>query len=370
VPRPFGGDRLVEAKDGLVILETRAHKGWSARVPASPVSVEHPGTAVRWEDEFWEVRLVEEGEGVVRYGLAPWDDRHVFRAVSEYSEAAEGVRRAERAELASMTKKRRLSLALALLAGHLPGPVQQRMEQDFGAPAARLTMISAFPLALFGAFCAFWLIYLAFAGGFGVATGDARAMGALPTSTGVLLFGALLGVESAMRAGIAFLQGRPAGSLFGAIAYEVWRRAKREPLEVEWRPARGDVPDDRRLLDAYRMREPLAALLSPAEQVDLAERFGFDPIRWGRRTALLLLSFFGLVGWRAMDLGDTLVLLAATAICLEQVLRIVRLARGEAAGSVLGVFIRPLMRPLFTAPPPGPGETLVPPPLPSDRDAA
>jgi len=42
----------------------------------------------------------------------------------------------------------------------------------------------------------------------------------------------------------------------------------------------------------------------------------------------------------------------------------VRLTRGEAAGSVLGVLIRPLMRPLFTVPPPAPREALVPPPLP------
>ncbi len=349
MPRAFGDDRLGEAKDGLVTLEARDDKGWTARSERTPLSAEHPGTAVRWEEEFWEVRAIDATEGVVRYALAPWDERHVFRVVSDYSEAAEDERRRARGELETMGRKRRLSLGLALLAGHLPGPVQQRMEREFGAPAARLTILSALPLFFLGAFCAVWLVISTFVGGFGVATGDKSLLRSLPDSFGLLVVGAAIGVESAIRIAVASLQGRPAGSAIGTVVYEVWRRLRGAPVPGESSVALAPELDARRLEDEYRMTEPLLALLPPADQVELAERFGFDPIRWGRRTSILLLVFLGLVAYRASALGDVLVLLAAGGLIAEQIARIVRLGRGEAAGSVLGLLVRPFTRRLLAA---------------------
>jgi hypothetical protein len=359
MPRAFGDDRIVEAEDGVVTLETRVPKGWEARVDRTALSVEHPGTAVRWEEEFWEVRSVVSDEGVVRYALTPWDERHIFRAVSEYSEAAEEERARQREELVSMRRRRHLSLWLALLAGHLPGRVQQSMEEEFGAPAARITMISAVPLVVWGWFCIFWLIFTMIAGGLGAATGDARALSAIPSSMTVLVLGAALGVESTLRFGVAFLQGRPAGSAFGLVAYEAWRIAKGKAAPPTWAAGPGAVSDEQALQDSWKMREPLAALLSPAEQVDLLERFDFDPIAWGRRTAVVLLVFFGLFAWRALALADVFVLVMSGALAAEQVARLVRLARGEAAGSVLGALARPFLRRFLGAPPP------VPPDLPA-----
>jgi hypothetical protein len=349
MPRAFGDDRLGEAKDGVVTIEARADKGWTARSERTPLCVEHPGTAVRWDEDFWEVLVVERSDDVVRYTLAPWDERHVFRVVSEYSEAAEEERRRVRGELQTMRRKRRLSLGLALLAGHLPGPVQLRMEREFGAPAARLTILSALPLFFLGAFCAVWLVISTFVGGFGVATGDKNLLRALPDSFGFLIAGAVIGAESAIRIVVASLQGRPAGSAIGTVVYEVWRRLRRAPVPGESTVALAPDLDARRLEDDYRMAEPLLALLRPVEQVELAERFGFDPIRWGRRTSILLLLFFGLVVYRALARRDMLVLVAAGGLVVEQVARLVRLSRGEAAGSVLGLLVRPFTRGLLAA---------------------
>ena len=354
MPRAFGDDRIVEGGEGFVTLETRSPKGWEARVERTAVSVEHPGTAVRWEEEFWEVRAVESKDGLVRYALAPWDERHVFRAISDYSEGGEEARASERAALVSMVRRRRLSIWLALLAGHLPGHVQQSMEEEFGAPAARITMISAAPLVLWGWFCIFWLIFTMIAGGLGAATGDSRALTAIPSSVTALVLGAALGVESTARFGVAFLQGRPAGSALGLVAWEIWRIVRGKTAVPSWVPAGAAIPEDRSLDDAWKMREPLAALLSPAEQLELVERFDFDPIRWGRRTAVVLFVFFVLFAWRALALADVFVLFASGALAAEQVVRLVRLARGEAAGSVLGALVRPFLRRLFVSPPPSP----------------
>ena len=139
----------------------------------------------------------------------------------------------------------------------------------------------------------------------------------------------------------------PAGSAIGTVVYEVWRRLRGAPVPGESSVALAPELDARRLEDEYRMTEPLLALLPPADQVELAERFDFDPIRWGRRTSILLLVFFGLVAYRAWALGDFLVLVAAGGFVAEQIARLVRLGRGEASGSVLGLLVRPFTRRLL-----------------------
>src|SRR5258706_14728990 len=113
MPRAYGSDRLEARPDGRLVLTCTAPKGWEARRPKTPTSVEHPGTAVRWEEEFFEVVAVERaGETSVAYVLAAWDEVHVFRVVDTYDEAAEARRAAERRDTASRRSRRRISLAL------------------------------------------------------------------------------------------------------------------------------------------------------------------------------------------------------------------------------------------------------------------
>ena len=90
MPRPVGTDRLDVTEDGKLVLHGEASKGWRGRTPAARTSLEHPGTAVRWEDELWEVVLaVELPGGGVRYELARWDARHAARHATAYDEESE-----------------------------------------------------------------------------------------------------------------------------------------------------------------------------------------------------------------------------------------------------------------------------------------
>ena len=109
------------------------------------------------------------------------------------------------------------------------------------------------------------------------------------------------------------------------------------------------------------MLEPMLSLLAPEEQRTIARRFPFDPIRWGRITSWALLTV-GVVEAGAslvklfvgrLGIADAAWLLAGGFLALEQVRRLRILRSGSPAGSVLGVLVRPLARPLFSARPVG-----------------
>jgi hypothetical protein len=208
--RTFGDDRLELRADGTRALTCPEPKGWHARRPGNQTRAEHPGTAVRWEDALFEVieatPLFERG---VRYVLAPWDDRHAIRVVRDYDESSEAGRRRETAERRSDTGKRRLSIFLAPLAGHLPARVQERMEGDFGAPARAMTIASALPLFVVGILGLLGRIVALLGGG-----------AFLPRLAEHPIVCAFLFLESAIRLGAAFLLAEPMGSLAGTIAWE------------------------------------------------------------------------------------------------------------------------------------------------------
>lgn len=347
MPRAYGADRVESGPDGGFVLISRVSKGWTARRPKTFTSVEHPGTAVAWDGSIYEVITVEaDVGGAVRYRLAPWDERNILRASQAYDARSEEARERARRETRKRARKRRLSILIAPLAGHLPARVQERMEQDFDAPATVLTIVSAAPLFAFGALCNLFLAVTMF--------GDGSAV---PLSIPVLLAGEYLFAESALRLGSALAGSRPAGSLLGTIAYEAWQAIGRgnrdQRSRIVPKPAT-PAPDAPR--DAYLMRKPLLCFLAPAEQEFLAERFGFDPIRWGKLTAKALLAFAGLnvvvslaaLAAGAAGLGDLLWLFGAGYFVAEQIARLRKLGRLEPAGSVLGILVRPLARKLLS----------------------
>jgi len=112
-------------------------------------------------------------------------------------------------------------------------------------------------------------------------------------------------------------------------------------------------PDEVARRDAYEMRAPLLTLLAPAEQALLAQRFGFNyrEHAYGPTWAILACAALG-VGTslstlsRGVTISALLSLLLATFVVLEQVLRLIAFRRGP-AGSIFGVFVRPLARDLL-----------------------
>jgi hypothetical protein len=351
MPRPFGRDRLAGVRDGKLLLFCEASKGWRARSDATATSAEHPGTCVRWENELFEVEDFESGaDGSVTYALRPWDERHAIRVVATYSPEAEAERSVEARDGRRRVAGHTGALLLAPVLGCLPAHVQERLENEYNVKASWLSLASALPLFLFGAFCFIAARTAALGGGPPL----------LPDR--VLLAGQYLFVESAVRIGIASFQGRGIGTVAGTVLYEIWRLARRGYDHARGRQVAPEKsffevePADARQgeLDRFHLLEPALSFLEPGEQASLAERFGFDALKWGRISAIFLLIAVGpfavsaLFGFLLVPQASDLFLLAsAGGLSIEQVLRLHKVAAGRPAPSILGVLVRRAARRLL-----------------------
>jgi hypothetical protein len=340
-PRAYGSDRLERSDVAERVLLCASPKAWTPRRERTLTSAEYPGTAAAWGGDVFEVAAAEPlAGGGIRYRLVPWSDGHAIRRMEQYDAASEAARSADRTDLRRRVLARRLSIALAPLAGLLPGRVQSRMEGDFGAPALAMTVSSAAPLFVVGLLG----VLERFVGGLGGSFGFPAWL-APPAPIAVHLL-----VESALRLASAAAMLQPMGSLPVVLVWEAVGAARGRTAPAA---ASRDWSDE----DRYRMLEPLLSLLSPEEQSRLSERFAFQPVRWGRITAGILLVVCGtnvLAALGAAAIGrfaavDAFWLLAGIPLGLEQVVRWRRLASGKAAGSVLGALVRPLARPLLRA---------------------
>ena len=348
--RPFGNDRVETGPEGIWIV-CRAPKGWHPRRGRSDTSSEFPGTAVRWEAELFEVvEAISHPDGNVRYRLEPWPDRHAVRSIETYDAASETARPLIEANHRKSVLLRRLAILFSPVLGHLPGPVQERMESEFGAPARAMTIVSALPLFALGAVSGLFSL----AGMVGAAFEAGGSVSAIPH---LLPFpvAIYLMFESGLRLAVAFLQARPVGSLPGALLYSIFR-AFQGGAGLPALSTKGSPPSpERALSDRFRMIEPLLALLPAEEQEGYERRFGMEVLRWGNVTAVLLLiiglanvlTSLAIFGAGGGGLGDLLWLLAGVGLSLEQIGRLRRIARGQPSGSFLGVLVRPLARRLL-----------------------
>lgn len=348
--QPYGGDRVRES-GGKIILHSRISKGWSARRAKDNVHAEFPGTAVLWDEQYFEVIAAELlPAGGIRYVLEPWRDDHTIRVFDLYDDASEA-RRLDDFRRAERQRKHSLTARLAgILLGHVPAPVQKRLENELGVSPPFMTIVSCIPSVILFSICA-WL------------TADAKMKQiASPVPIGVWLLAFGLLIESAVRFQVAMLQNRGMGTVFGFVGYAlVWllhpnRREWPRPLEEE----KGHntfymvAPSDEvALRDSLEVRGPLLTLLSRDEQLSLATRFGFDYRRHAFGLAWIILagSAAGLVSsWVKVAEGRSvsafLSLVLSGALTLEQVLRLATFKKGP-AGSFLGIFVRPFMRRLL-----------------------
>jgi hypothetical protein len=354
--RPHGNDRI-EVADDAVWLVCTAPKGWSPRRGRSHTSSEFPGTAVRWETELFEVvEAHSHPDGSVRYRLEIWPDRHAVRSIQTYDAANEAARPLVAASHKRNIFRRRLAILLSPLLGHLPGPVQEHMESEFGAPALAMTIVSALPLFALGAVSGLFS-FVTMVGG--ALSGGAPSLRDTASSIPRVLpfpLAIYLVFESGIRLGAAFLQARPIGSVPGTLLYAIYR-AFRRGAGVATLSSRGSpASPERALYDRFRMVEPLLALLPPKEQEVFERRFDMDILRWGKITAVLLLIIGGSNVFTSLVLltaggggiGDWLWLLAGMGITIEQIVRLRRISSGQPAGSFLGALVHPLVRKLLT----------------------
>ncbi len=344
----FGADRVRAGKGEQQVLFSPRSKGWQPRIPKTLTTSEHPGTAILWEDQFFEVVTAGPGaSGGVRYVLEPWRDHHIIRVSEPYDAPSEERREAAHRAAAVREKGRKIANLAGIFTGLLPAVAQEQLGSELGLLPAKLTALSLLvPFAYLIWFFLSWSHRII----------DHSAM-----PWPLILLAAYLFLESVTRLNIVWFQRRPAGSAAGFIIYLLFYLAggKRTGAVSPFEVPRGrrtfvtEPPEDVALLDAYSMREPLLTLLSPAEQNALAQRFGYDYreqgfiVAWvilgasatGVASALVSLQY----GLRS---GAVLSLLLALALGAEQIFRLSSLRRGPTA-SMLAVVVRPLTRKLL-----------------------
>ena len=122
---------------------SRFPKQWTPRAAKTLTSAEFPGTAVLWEERYFEVVDAEGlAQGGVRYVLEPWREMHIMRTTDRYDAEREAERLLEWRAGFSRERKRKSTNALALLTGHLPAAVQEELGRELGVSPRRLTLIS------------------------------------------------------------------------------------------------------------------------------------------------------------------------------------------------------------------------------------
>jgi hypothetical protein len=337
----YGSDR-VRAGDGeRVMLLSRIPKAWTPRAPKTLTTAEFPGTAVLWEDRYFEVVDAEPlPQGGVRYVLEPWQEMHAMRTIDHYDDAHEQERLANhRAQLARETKRKSAN-ALSVLAGHLPAGVQEEIGRELGIIAPRLTIISALGVYAVVIALVMWIV--------------SGMMSHTPRPLPVYLLTGYLFVESSLRFGTAWLIGRPAGSAIGIAVYLVYyyTLADRTRAVSPFAREKGmvvtitDTPAERVESDALLMREALVTLLTPADQARVAARFGYDYRHQSTIVAMLILFFAAIGVATSLHRGAVISFVAASVIAAEQLYRLVIL-RSRPAGSILGIAARPFVRKLL-----------------------
>ena len=346
---PYGGDRARSAGD-KVILHSPISKGWTPRRVKTLVHAEYPGTAVLWDDAYFEVVAADLlPRGGVRYVLEPWRDDHVIRVFDSYDAGTEARRLADFRAAAAQRKKSVGARLAGVIFGHFPVHVQEHLQNELGVMPARMTIVSCIPSVLLLGIC-IWL----------TAEAVLREEPS-PVPVWLAFLALLLVVESGVRFIVAMQQNRGIASLLGALGYVVfwYLNPRRKHWPSPFDPGRGhklftiEPSEEIALRDRIEMRGAWLSLLTPAEQTRLAERFGYDYRRhaFGLAWLILFCSALGVVSSIAkLSESASLSALSSTIVAgllgLEQIGRLAALRRGP-AGSVLGVLVRPFMRDLL-----------------------
>ena len=335
---PYGSDR-VRVDGERVVLSSRLHKGWKARVEKTNTSAEFPGTAVLWEEQYFEVVAAEPLPQGVRYTLEPWREHHAMRVTARYDADSEAQLAAEWRAALAREQKRQTAGALSLLTGHLPAIVQERIGSELGVLPSQMTMMSLLS--------ELFLLFLVIA----YMVTEKMALRMIPAWT--IVAAAFLLSETALRFLVVFTQHRPAGSSFGVIGYILyWLAAGRRADESPFVRPRGQAtpigatPDEHVHSDALILREPFATLLPVADQVRLRERYGYDYQHLSASVAAFVLTFAILGLITAYANRQLIAGLVALFVAGEQLVRLGTFRRGPAA-SVLGFLVRPLLRKLL-----------------------
>ena len=122
---------------------------WKAATEAGAIQPAFPGTAVLVDDDWYEIAGAEPMIGAphrTAYALRPWDGAEVIRTAFELTPAACDALTHSYRESQRRRGRGGVLRLLPFLTGLLPADDQKRLETEFGVPAVRATLISAFPI--------------------------------------------------------------------------------------------------------------------------------------------------------------------------------------------------------------------------------
>lgn len=146
----FVPDRVVPAADGepvdLWVYAVLPKEGWVPHSPGDFVRAEHPGSAIKYRDQIYEVMRVEEtveGGYAFRYRLRPWDPQYTIRHLVEYTLKTQRDAADAHQEMARAERLRSLILWLFPIVGFAPDPLQGEWEKKTGLSMAWVSVGSA-----------------------------------------------------------------------------------------------------------------------------------------------------------------------------------------------------------------------------------
>ena len=146
----FIPDRIVPAADGepvdLWVYAVLPKEGWVPHSPGDFTRAEHPGSAIRYRDQIYEVMLVEEtveGEYAFRYRLRPWDKQYTIRHLVDYTLKTQRDAADAHQEMAGTERLRSWILWLFPIAGFAPDPLQREWEKRTGLSMGWISFGSA-----------------------------------------------------------------------------------------------------------------------------------------------------------------------------------------------------------------------------------
>jgi len=203
----FFPDRVIPAADGdpveLWVYAVLPKEGWVPHPPGDLARAEHPGSAIKYRDQVYELMRVEEtveGGYAFRYGLRPWDPQYAIRHLVNYTLKTQMDAAAAHQDMTRAQRLRYLILWLFPIAGFAPDPLQREWEKKTGLSLAWVSVGSA----LFGMALAFALRS---------ACDDARF-------AAVVFY---LALESFVRILWSIFSRQPHGSLLLTLAYLLWQ---------------------------------------------------------------------------------------------------------------------------------------------------
>ncbi len=311
-----------------MILHSRLPKGWTPRTPKRLTHAEFPGTAVYWDDEYYEVLAADPlPSGGVRYVLDKWRDDHTIRVFDAYSDESEARLLADHQNAMRQQRRSVLARLSGVVLGHLPAAVQERLGNELGVFPARMTLLSTIPFVVLFGVCVWFY------------AGSRMSVAPSPVPGWLWLVAIVMLADSGVRFFIAMSQNRGAGSFAGTLLYGVYRliAGKRNPpprLTLE-------APEDVVRRDAVEMRSWMFTLLPASEQRALAQRYEYDYRKDAYTIAGAILAG-GAIGILS-SLHKPVPLAVAALIVVEQIVRMIAFSKGP-MGSVFGFVVRPLVR--------------------------